>query len=225
MVICGEDSVASRNYFFELKKKYQAKDIEVQEINPNQIEEINNWLGDSLSLFSTKKIFFTQVLNKTISRKTSIKRVIENLIKSKEVEIVDWEEGVSTRELKFSKLASVKEFKPTGSIFKLIDSCYPGNLSIFINQLNNLPDKIEAGFIFFMLSKQIRNLLLVKSDEQPAKMMDWQIWKLKKQANFWSQEKLLSFYEGLHRIDILVKTSQNPFSLRHSLDILAYYIL
>jgi len=225
-VICGEDIVASRKYFSELKSKYLSSDCEVHEIPINQIEEIEKGLGDSLGLFAKKMVFFTQNLNKIISRKsTNSKILIESLTKNKDVEIVDWEEGKMSRELKFPKTALVKEFKPSQTIFKLLDSCFPTNKQNFITQINSLPDKVEDGFIFYMLTRHIRTLLIIKSGEKPAGMLDWQLYKLKSQAKYWPLNKLILFYENLQRIDLINKTSNNPFSIRSSLDLLAYYLL
>jgi len=217
--------VASRKYFIDLKNEYIKKDYEMQEIVANQIADIDRWMGESVGLFSSKAVFITQNLNKTISRKTSDKKSIELLAKNKEVIILDWEEGLTGREIKIAKLVTLKEFKLDQSIFKLTDACYPGNLAKFCNILDALPNKIEDGFIFFMLLKHLRNLILVKSNQKPARMMDWQIWKLQKQAKYWSFDNLITFYESLQRIDVKIKTSSNPYSLRRSLDILAYYLL
>jgi hypothetical protein len=225
-VICGEDLVASRNYYFDLKNKYREKNYEIKEINANQIEEVQKGLGESISLFSDKIIFFTQNVNKVLNRKnSSMNRFIENLQKNKNIEIIDWEEGIGARNLKFPKTVIIKDFKPSQTIFKLLDSCYTTNKKNFVNQINSLPDKVEEGFIFYMLTRHIKTLLLIKSGEKPAGMFDWQLYKLKKQASFWSLEKLILFYENLHKIDVINKTSKNPFSIRSSLDLLAYYLL
>jgi len=225
-VVCGEDTVASRDYYFELKKKYRKVDIETAEINPGQIQEVNKWLADSFSLFSSKKVFFTQNLNRKIGRRgDTIFRNIESLIKNKYVQLVNWEEGKSSKELKFPQGALIKEFKPNQTIFKLIDSCYPGNFKVFISQLNNLPEKTEDGFVFYMICRQIRNLIIVKSGKKPSKMLDWQYWKLKKLAQLWTVDKLITFYEGLQRIDTITKTGKNPFSIISSIDILTYHII
>ena len=224
-VICGEDLVSSRNYYSDLKNKYREKNYDVKEIVPSQIEEVQKGLGESLSLFSEKIVFFTQGLNKIISRKTSIKHLIEVLVKNKNIKIIDWEEGIGARFLKFPKTVTIKVFKPYQTIFILLDSCYPTNKKNFINQINSLPDKVEDGFIFYMLTKHIRTLLIVKSGEKPSGMFDWQLYKLKNQVSYWSLEKLILFYENLHKIDLINKTSKNPFSIRSSLDLLAYYLL
>lgn len=226
IIICGEDIISSRNYFQNLRQEFKKKNYDVSYLQFNHLLELNKWQSSNLSLFFNKKAFFCENLNRKLNRRNTQQiKLLETLIKNKNIEIIVWEEGIPSRQLKFGKLAIIKEFKPSQTIFKLIDNCYPGNLKTFINSLNNLPDKIEEGFIFYMLTKHIRNILLVKSNQKLSKMFDWQIWKLQKQAKFWSLEKLIAFYEGLHRIDILTKTSTNPFSLRHSLDILSYYLL
>ncbi|PIV09061.1 hypothetical protein COS31_05000 [Candidatus Roizmanbacteria bacterium CG02_land_8_20_14_3_00_36_15] len=225
-VICGEDVVASRNYFTELKNKYLEKKIDIYNIDPNQIDEVYKWIGESISLFSDKRIFVTQGLNKFISKKNSLQlRKVEFLIKDKNVILLDWEDSVMSRNLKFPKGITVREFKPSETIFKLVDNCFPGNLAGFIRSLDNISSKVADGLIFYLLARQLRNLIILKSGKKSGKMMDWQIWKLQKQLKSWEMEKLIAFYQGMHRIDVLEKTSQNPFELRSSLEILAYYIL
>lgn len=226
-IICGEDSIASREYFINLKKGYGAKGYEVYHLAAGEFQEINRWLADSLSLFSQKLVFFTENLSKNYSRRGNpgIDKSIYRLIDTKEAEVIDWEEFTPARELKLLKGAAVKEFKPDMSIFKLVDACYPGNLKNFLRILNDLPIKIDDGFIFIMLARHIRNLLLIKSGETNSKLQSWQVYKLKGQARHWELNSLTSFYDGLHRIDVSSKTGRNPFSIKKSLEILACYFL
>jgi len=226
-IICGEDSTTSFNYYSSLKKNYLDKSYEILDVSSSDLENITSWLGQSQSLFSQKKIFFTQNINKRLSRKLNLKinKVVEKLIKDKSVEVVDWEEEIPSRELKFPKATVVKEFKPAQNIFKLQDSLYPGNLKNFIYALNQLAETVDENIIFYMLVKHIRNLLTVKSGQSISRLQPWQLAKLSKQTKNWEEKKLLGFYQGLHRIDISTKTSSNPFSLKKSLDILACYFL
>lgn len=225
-IVCGEDSISSREYYFGLRKEYIEKGIEIRDIKQTEFADIEKWLSDSVSLFSNEVVFFTENLNKRLSKRSNpvLFSLAERLIKKKDILIIDWEEYTSTRELKLPKRVIIKEFKPPTSIFKLLDACYPGNLKTFLNLLHQLPDKMEEGFIFIMLARHIRNLLLIKSGESIIKLQSWQIAKLKTQAKHWPAEKLLAFYEGLYRIEVAIKTSTNPFNTRHSLDILACYI-
>ncbi len=227
IIICGEDSVSSRDYYLKLKGDYQNKGIEVLDVKAAEINEITKSLSDSISLFSQKLVFFTQGLNKKISKRSSPKlfAAAEELAKKKDVQLIDWEEYTTGRELKLTKGVTVKEFKVSESIFKLLDACYPKNLKQFISLLNSLPEKVDDVFIFIMLARHIRNLLMVKLGCTSKSLQSWQAAKLKSQARFWDEEKLSSFYDGLYKIDVRVKTSNNPFSLRKSLDLLACYFL
>lgn len=226
-IICGEDSISSRSYYLELKEKYQASGNEIYDIKATEISEIKKGLSESVSLFSQKLIFFTQGLNKKISKRSNptLFSLAEEIAKKKNIELIDWEEYTMGRELKLTKGVTVKEFKASESIFKLLDSCYPKNLRQFISLLNSLPEKIDEVFIFIMLVRHVRNLLMVKLGNASKSLQSWQVAKLKSQAYYWDADKLSAFYDGLYKIDVALKTGKNPFSLRKSLDLLACYFL
>lgn len=225
IIICGEDSISAYNYFVNLKKKYRQENYEIFELKADEIENITSWMGEANALFSLKKVFFTQELNKKISKKQNLKinKIVEEIINNKNIEVVDFEPEIQARLLKFSKKAVIKEFKPSENIFKLQDSLYPGNLKNFIYILNKLDT--EEYFIFNMLIKHIRNLILVKNNIIDKKLASWQLLKLKSQASKWDNEKLINFYDGFFKIDLQQKTSSTPYSLKKSLEILACYYL
>jgi len=226
-IVCGEDSISSYNYIVDLKRSYREKDYEIYHINSSDFEEVSKWMGESSSLFSQKKVYFTQGLNKKINKKTGIKFIsmLEKLILSKEVEIIDYEENTQARFLKVSKGVVIKEFKPSQNIFKLQDSLIPDNFKQFHEMIQKLKENTDQFFLFTMISRHVRNLLLVKMGKTPSGMFSWQAAKLKSQASKWTELNLLSFYDGFHRIDKAVKTNGNPYSVADSLDILvSYYI-
>lgn len=227
IVICGEDSISSFNYYSSLKKQYVEDNYEILDIPSNDLESIVLWMDQSQPLFSLKKVFFTQNLNKKLSRKLNLKinSVVEKLISNKNAELISWEEDISSRFLKYPKGISIKEFKPSQSIFKLQDAMYPGNLKLFLSSLNQLIETNDENFIFIMLARHLRNLLFVKTDLTESKLQKWQIYKLKSQANKWEADKLISFYDAFHKIDVSQKTSTNPYSLKKSLDIISCYYL
>lgn len=227
IIICGENSVSSFNYYALLKKEYKTKGYEIINLEVNNLEKISSWMGESQSLFSSKKVFFTENINKKLSRKLNLKinQIIEGLIKDKKIEVITWEEGISSRFLKFPKGAKIKEFKLPESIFKLQDALFPGNLNNFITILNQLNQTSDENFIFIMLTRHIRNLIFIKMGKIDNKLQKWQIYKLKKLASKWEIDKLISFYDSFHKIDVSQKTSTNPYSLKKSLDILACYYI
>ena len=217
-IICGEDNVESRNYFLNLKQAYEKKGYEIQNVNSLEIDDIP-------SLFAQKRVYFIENLNRKINKKNlRIMREVKRITENKEIEVVDWEDQVSARELKING-PTVKEFKPSQNIFKLLDSCYPGNMSNFLKILHDMPPKIEEGFIYIMLTRHIRNLLLVKTGNGNTKLSPWQTAKLRHLAKFWTMKQLIAFYDSLFRIDVSSKTGNNPFSYAKSLDILTNYFL
>lgn len=217
----------ARNYFLNLKKNYLKENCEVKNINADELSEIHRWLADSPSLFSQKRAYFIENLNKKINKKTNLKytAIIEKLIKDKELMIVDWENGLTARELKISQGITIKEFKLPQNIFQLLDACSPSNLKKFLSIFNSLPEDIEAPFIFTMLHRHLKKLILIKNKISPPKLVSWQIKKLENQAKFWPTNQLISFYEALYRLDVAIKTSKSPYSLRQSLDLLVCYYL
>jgi len=224
-VVCGEDNIGSRNYFLELKNAYISKGYETKNIAPLEIEEITKWLAQSPSLFSQKRAYFIENFQKKINKINSkLLKVIDYLVKNKDIEVFIWEDNLPGRTLKL-KGVKIQEFKPSKNIFQLLDACFPSNLTKFLSLLRDLPDKTDDAFIFVMLARHIKNLILIKNNVMPKRMTVWQIKKLQNQAKYWPSDKLISFYEGLCRIDISVKTGKNPFSIRKSLDLMACYYL
>jgi hypothetical protein len=226
-IICGEDSVESRRYYTELQRTLKEKDFEIVNIDYRQVLELDETGSSESSLFSSKRAYFTQSLNKKVFKKMSEQneKKIKAIIESKQIQIYDWEEDLQAREIKTIKGLIIKEFKPSQTIFKLLDSCYPGNLKTFISTLNTLSESTEDIFIFIMLARHMRNILSVKVGEKIPKLASWQLAKLSNQAKYWDEKNLINFYQGLHRIDVNSKTNGTPFSVKEALEILGCYYL
>lgn len=226
-IICGEDSIASRNYFTDQQKVFLENNFEIVNVSYQQVLELDESEASSTSLFTQKRVYFTNSLNKKVLKKLNSKteRKIKEIIISKEIQVFDWEEETSARDLKSIKGIVIKELKPSQTIFKLLDSCYPGNLKQFISSLKTISESTEDIFIFIMLARHMRNILITKMGGEIPKLMSWQIAKLSNQAKYWRLENLINFYQGLHRIDVNSKTGRTPYSVKKSLDILACYYL
>ncbi len=224
-VVCGEDVISSRDYYNRLKQNSRDQGDEVKNIASSALPEISHWQGSAPTLFSNKTVFFTEYVNKKLGRTTKeLKETVEKIAKDTNTDLIVWEE-VSARELKLGKLVTVKEFKPTTSIFQLLDLCVPGKKTQFIETVKTLMGDMEATFIFLMLIRHMRKILLAKSGTYDKGTAPWQRGKLAAQAKAWEQTKLISFYDTLHRIDIGLKTGGSPYTLQQSLDILALYFL
>lgn len=226
-IVCGEDSIASRNYFLEQEKNFRGKNFEIVNVDYKQVFELDDAEASSSSLFDQKRIYFTSGLNKKALKKLNQKneKTIMKIVASKVIQLFDWEEDVTSRDLKSIKGVNIKEFKPSQNIFKLLDSCYPGNLKTFVSILNTVSQSTEDILIFIMLARHIRNVLITKTGEKLPKLMSWQIAKFANQAKYWKEENLINFYQGLHRIDVNSKTNGTPYSVKEAIEILACYYL
>ena len=226
-IICGEDSVSSRNHFLDQQKIFAEKGYKIVNVDYRLVLELDESEASSASLFTQKRVFFTSSLNKKVLKKLNSKteRKIKEIIISKEIQVFDWEEETSARDLKSIKGIVIKELKPSQTIFKLLNFCYPGNLKQFISSLKTISESTEDIFIFIMLARHMRNILITKLGERLSKLQSWQIAKLSNQAKYWKQENLINFYQGLHRIDVNSKTNGTPYSVKEALEILACYYL
>ncbi len=225
-IICGEDSVKAREYYQNVKREYESKSLSTQTIHPKDIQTTIKLGEQTIDLFSHKIVYFTENLNGYLSRAgRKLPEGFEELFQSNEIEIIDWESEKSSRELKIAKLGKVKEFKPDKTIFQLLESCVPKNKKNFIALLEAISQSADEVFIYTMLSRHIRSLLLARTNSFSSRIQPWQRGKLSTQAREWDEKKLIGFYEGLHRIDVALKTSTTPYSVKESLDILACYYL
>lgn len=230
-VYCGEDTTASRKAYIATLQSYKSQSYEVFPLTAATLVDLPKGLSESMSLFSEKKVFCIENIEKhglkksTKSTKNELYEVLLQFSKDKQVEIIDYEEGKSSRVLKLKDLAIVHESKPELSVFQFIDLCIPGNKNKFIEALRLLAEDQEPLFLFIMLSRQIRQIVLAQRDSLSPKMAPWQRFKVQDAAKKWPETSLLGFYEGLIRIEIGIKSSSNPYGVAKSLEILACHYL
>ena len=226
-IVAGEDNVSSRDYYIQLQQEYKEKGNDLQKISSGELEVVLSSSSSGPNLFGQQLIFLSENLNKAVSRKKGNKayELLEQISKNKDIILIDWEDGVGQRELKIGTLGKVKEFKPSANIFKLLDACYPSNLETFISLLNSVATPQNEMFIFIMLRRHIRNLLLVSSKADMPSLQSWQKRKLETQTRLWPYESLVSFYQRLISLDISLKTGKNAYTLKHSLELLGCYFL
>jgi hypothetical protein len=226
-VICGEDVASARKYYNLLKNQYTAKNFDIQYIAPKDIEQVVRGASSSLTLFGQKQVFFVDGLNTYVARikNEEILTLLKELAKNPELDVVDWEEEKEARALKIAKIGTPKEFKPEKSIFQFLDMCHPGNLSAFLRTLDLLTETQDEGFVYSMLCKHVRTLILARMNSLPKTVQAWQRGKIEAQAKLWDFKKLVQYYEGLAKIDHNLKTSANAYSTKEALQILSCYFL
>ncbi len=223
-IILGDDVSESRNEFVKLKEDYKNKGYEISLLNESNILELDKWLYQSQRLFSEKKVFFGENL---LSKKEFREILKKYDTKAQETDFILWEEKLEGRIVKFIfQNAKIHQSKLPYNIFKFLDSVYPANLEVTINYLNQIFGDVDENIILYMLQKRLRDLILIKNNlKTEKKLAEWQIYKLKSQAEKWMGDKLVTFYDALYRIEVRTKTSSGYYSIKKSLDILFCYYL
>jgi hypothetical protein len=221
-VICGEDSIASRDYFVNLKKNYYQKNFLVIELKEDDFYQLTETEIFS-SLFYQNKIFFAENLYQTISKNHKLLDKINQLFRDKN-NLYIWE-NKSKYELKNFTQLKIIEFKLEKNMFILLDNFFPGNKRNFFQLFHQLINEKKEGLFFYLLAKRIRQLLIIKSGVKPESIQSWQLKKLKYQAEKWSMDSLIRLYQSFFNIEQDIKTSQTPYSLTQLLDILICYFL
>ena len=228
-VIAGEDIVASRKKLLEIKTDYVSKNYNPVSLALSDILENIRTDEQEVNLFGDSSVYFIENLSKKYNgrQKNVFKDSIVEFSKNKNIALIDWEAGKSAYDISGLKRIATTfiEYKPSKSIFEVLDSCYPKNLKIFIKSYRELTLTQDEMFIFTMLVKHIRNLILAKVAALPPTIKPWQRSKLTQQSALWTEENLVSFYDGLAKIDIALKTGTSSYTIGQSLELLlCYYV-
>lgn len=225
LLVCGEDTVAARNYIHKLKTEYRSNNARIFEPSAAELEDFIRSESNT-TLFGEPVVYLTQgLLPYWGKQKKKISEQIQALQTHPAVTVIDWEPERSLYDLKLKAAPYAKEFKPAASLFDIQDLCAPGCREQFIASLRILVEIHDPFLIFSLLQKRIRILLLIKTGQSTGNIAPFMKAKAARQARMWSIEKLAAFYTGLARIDHGVKSSSAPLSLAKSLEVLAAYYL
>lgn len=223
-VICGEDNVAARDYFNRLKKSFDSNKHQLIEINSSNINQVLLQIDYNLNLFDKKIIYFAQFISPILTKNKNLLNKIIEINKNQDILMYIFE-NKEKYNLTLYKNFHIVEFKLNKNIFTLLDLFLPGKKNEFIKLFHQIINEKNINKFFYLLTKRVRDLLVVKNRGKPEKISAWQLNRLKKQAQLWEEEKLIDVYQSIFRIEIDRKTSQTPFTLKDALDILIFYHL
>lgn len=228
-IVCGEDIQKARASFLALIESYKKKGFAIQSVSLTELPDVYKNATGVVDLFGQESVYIVDRLSSKYAgrAKTDFKDVVQAVSKHTTFHLLDWEEGKSAYDLtSLKKLASTFiEEKPDKNIFQLLDSCYPGNLKQFVALLEEVDRTQDSMFMYTLIWRHIRKLILARENALDASTPPWQRGKLAQQANHWEGKKLSSFYEGLIRIDLGMKSSTSTFDIKDSLEILACHYL
>lgn len=225
-VLCGEDVTSSRSEFVKKINEFRKKNFRIESVLAKDVvETVKN--EQSSSLFNDQIVYTTQNLTATL-RKKKIKpdswyKEISNNIS---VYLLNWEDGKSLYDLRLKKAPYIYEYKLKGTIFQFLDLIMPGKKQQALDSLNILTQTYDDFFIYTLLHKHIRKLITLKSSHHNSKQFPpWQYNKMLMQAQSWEDKKLLGLYEQLIKIEIAQKTSNTPYTISESLQVVICYYL
>ena len=221
-VICGEDVVASRALYESIKHDFRLKSSEIRSIMARDVVDIIDKSELNTSLFFAHIVYCVDNLSSVVSRLKSKHALepYERIAQRSDVHILDWEDGKAARDISMKFASSIKECKPAHNIFQFLDTLYPGNITQAYMRYVQLSAHNDSMFLFTMMTRHIRSLLLAKNGQFLSRVQPWQKSKLSSQAKQWPAATLEAFYEGFGRVDIAMKTAGTPLSLEQSLAIL-----
>lgn len=228
-IVCGEDIGAARNHFLTLKENYKKKEYALRDIDGTELPDIYKSSQGVVDLFGRESVYVTNNLSAQYKgrAKTEMKDIIQKISTDSKFHILDWEGGKSAYDLATIKkiTSGFFEFKLSKSIFELLDSAYPGNLKSFLSTLNIISASQDIIFIYTLLWRHVRKMILAQKNIFDNKTQPWQRGKITAQANTWKPPALLNFYNGLIRIDQGMKTGTSTFDVKDSIEILGCYYL
>lgn len=217
----GDHHLKSRNFLQEKINAAKTKGFEIIKLVPGfKIADLKQAL-ESQSLFGQERLV---VLENVFSKKSpDQKKIIEYLFQDKInfPELLLWEE----KEQRASTLKKVPHFwkimvfKTPKLVFNFLDSLKNISPSHTLKLFSDCLKTESPEFIFYMLTRQIR-LLILAQENLLEKLAPWQKTKYIKQSKKFRPELLLKIYKRLLKIDVFAKTGKTLLPLNYQLDLL-----
>lgn len=217
-LIHGEDTAAARKRLDALLAKKTATRIDGKKIDLSNFELLTN----SSDMFADKKTI--------VIENFPLDKSLTNLLKivhlKKDIDVVLYkEEDVDKRLLEKIKADSVYSFPFPKYFYQFLDGLAPKKGKILYELLSKMSDSYTAEQVLYSMIKRIRLLLALTVDgkeeiKEVASLASWQEGKIRTQAKFWTQDKLIEFYKKLYGIETGLKTSGLALPLKNHLDML-----
>lgn len=220
-IIHGEDTLSSRNFFLEQKRK--VKDAVSFAGETLVLSDLIQHIDGALLFTTNKEIFIEDFFSKRKPGK-DFDEIIAYLQKKNEANIYFFERKKLTKKhVSYFKESIIKTFDFPKSLFQFLDKIKPKSLDNIV-LFHDVLRTIEAELVLFMLIRQLRLLLAVSdsdsknSIEEVKRLAPWQISKLQRQTRYFSVQELMNIYKKLYEIDLGLKTGSLSLSLEQAID-------
>lgn len=219
-IFSGEDVASSRKAYVDQIELFKKQNLEIDHIPAKEInEELMENIFGGINLFGLSRAIATE--NFFSGQKSKTKdQALEKILSFPQSVLISWEEKEFTKaaSIKLGKDFIVKNFDLPKVLWKFLDDLSPKNKTQNLQMLHRIILTLEPHFIFSMIIRQFR-LLILAVDGEVDSLPSWQRGKLASQAKEFGREKLIKVYRTLLEIDTKQKTSSSPFDLSSELDL------
>jgi DNA polymerase III delta subunit len=223
-IIHGDNHFASRTELDRLKNQATSQEMTNFDAAFLTLTDLIQAL-ESKSLFGGGKLVIIENLLTQKAKKNdrNSRDMIDYLQKnSSDINCILWENKEITKTIlaSFPK-ARILFFKIEKKLFQFLDSLKPNYSQKSLPLFHQILENDDPEMIFFMMIRQFRRLLLVKSQSAFLdSMSDWQEQKVRNQAKYFSMNELVKAYQDLLDIDYSIKSGQSALDLIGRLDML-----
>jgi len=206
-LIHGEHSSKSYEKLQEYITKAKEKNWKIINLSNDSGFSVQETLS-STDLFDTNKVYILENLSKLL--KKDIDWINKNYSSLKGILLLYSNSKIKLTIIKkFINIDKQEEFSLPKNIFAFLESFYPKNSLSCIGLMHNVLENEKIEFIFYLLSKHIRDLYWVKTSPSNIPYPSWRVDKIEKQASKFSLDLLIEIINTMSEIDIKSKTSKS----------------
>lgn len=220
LIIHGENLVRSRHYLSQQKtllnspgRQRELVSLSGQKISLNSLIQAT----EAKSLFGSERVVIIENLFRHPA-KSELSKLLHHLsqIKSTTEHILIWEnKSLSAPQLHKLPNFTATVFKISSETFKFIDAFYPGNGLQYLPLFDKACLEDSAEFVFFMLVRQVRMLLVISSSSK--QIPPWQVVKIKSLRKRYTESQLVILHDRLTDLDWRAKSGQTVGTFKEEL--------
>lgn len=193
--------------------KKEGSDIHLLDGKTVNLTDLSQIVNSTGFFNTTRTIFITEIFSlPASSNKTKILNILKKNVNEN---IIIWE-GSSVNGQTLKSFSGIKSelFKTPVKIFHFVEQIRPGNSTTLLKLYAEILDSGAAPeYLFIMIVRQIRLLIVYKSVPASPSLNPWSIKNLLPQAKLFTLDELLLLYARLYDIDKSIKTGTSPLPL------------
>lgn len=222
LLIHGNDIVSSKDRLrseldrdLDIDKVYlDGKEITLSEVVP---------ACETMSILSLPKVIIIESLfeRALTDEKNKVLKYLLNTKLTHKIIIFEAKEIDKKIVKKYFASFRVYHSQLPANLFKFLETVGLETPSSSIASLHTLNKQRSAEFIYTMLVRQWRYLIMVKDEKSISEtgLLNWQAGKFQRQARVFNEEELIRSYRQLLLLDYQLKSGLTPYTMTQLLDL------